>query len=333
MNKSSKKLSEKVQTLHTQFSRYGRNAREWMRKCVLLLPEIERNRVWRKKGFFSIYEYAAKLAGMSRETVNESLRVLKKIEDKPELMRVVAEKGLLAVRPIVCMATKDNAGFWAEKAKNMSVNTLETYVKEMKKQERDQFKMYDDGLHMKAKNNEFPHQQAIQISENIETLTVQISPETKEKLIKLKGARSWDDLFAKLLELNEKELARLKKEAHEKFKEMEAKKNKIATNQKINSITLSRYVPSKIQKYITAKNNGMCAFPGCTHAAKILHHTDRFAITRKHDPATIVPLCKAHHDLIHTGLIEEENYKILREPKIIDYKFFVDQQVATNRKT
>ena len=52
--------------LHARFVNYGRNAREWTRKCVILLPEIERERVWEKKGFESIYVYAAKLAGMSR---------------------------------------------------------------------------------------------------------------------------------------------------------------------------------------------------------------------------------------------------------------------------
>jgi len=124
-----KKLSEKDKTLHVQFSRYGRNAREWMRKCVLLLPEIERSRVWNKKGFGSIYEYAAKLAGMSRETVNDSLRVLKKIEDKPLLKEVVEEKGIRIVKAIVNLVDDSNEKFWAEKAKTMSLHTLEVYKK------------------------------------------------------------------------------------------------------------------------------------------------------------------------------------------------------------
>ena len=37
--------------LHERFSFYGKNAKEWTRKCALLLPEINRLRIWEKKGF------------------------------------------------------------------------------------------------------------------------------------------------------------------------------------------------------------------------------------------------------------------------------------------
>ncbi|MBD3330996.1 hypothetical protein GF354_05745 [Candidatus Peregrinibacteria bacterium] len=46
------KLSEKERTLHEAFVGCGRNAKEWMRKCELMLPKIESERIWRKKGFF-----------------------------------------------------------------------------------------------------------------------------------------------------------------------------------------------------------------------------------------------------------------------------------------
>src|SRR3990170_8617878 len=79
-----------INQLHQQFSEYGKNAKEWLRKCALLLPEIAEKQVWRRKGFSSIYEYAAKLAGMSRSSVDEALRVLSRIEDKPALQELVA---------------------------------------------------------------------------------------------------------------------------------------------------------------------------------------------------------------------------------------------------
>src|SRR3990172_1916605 len=94
-----------INQLHQQFSEYGKNAREWLRKCALLLPEIEEKQVWRRKGFSSIYEYAAKLAGMSRYSVDEALRVLRRIEDKPALQELVAVRGIQAVRPVATIAT------------------------------------------------------------------------------------------------------------------------------------------------------------------------------------------------------------------------------------
>ena len=120
--------------IHEQFVHYGRNAKEWTRKCVLLLPEIERKQIWKKRRFNSLYEYAAKLAGMSRPSVDEALRVLKHVEDKPELKKVIEEKGIQSVRPVATIATQETANFWANKAREMSKNTLEVYVREYKKQ-------------------------------------------------------------------------------------------------------------------------------------------------------------------------------------------------------
>ena len=81
-NKSHNSNSKKeIEHLYQIFREYGGNAQKWIRKCELLLPEIERKKVWKKKGFTSIYEFAAKLAGMSKHKVDDSLRILKKIED------------------------------------------------------------------------------------------------------------------------------------------------------------------------------------------------------------------------------------------------------------
>jgi len=253
MKKSYKKLSEKDKTLHAQFSRYGRNAREWMRKCALLLPEIERNRVWEKKGFDDIYEYAAKLAGMGHDAVNDSLRILKKIEDKPELMKVVEEKGLLAVKPVATIATPETAKFWAEKAKIMSRHTLETYVRELVKQEgvlsknSNQIIIGEDysetnvtisqnGLFMLKTDNvgrsgtaeipDFPQQEAI---------TILVDNEIAEQLKKLKGQGDWNELIKELLKLREEKLTSELKEIEQKeIKKIIKKKNKIVVAVKQN---------------------------------------------------------------------------------------------------
>lgn len=40
-----------INELHEKFREYGRNAKEWQRKCILLLSEIARHEVWKIKGF------------------------------------------------------------------------------------------------------------------------------------------------------------------------------------------------------------------------------------------------------------------------------------------
>lgn len=273
--------------IHKKFEMYGRNAREWMRKCVLLLPEIEKRKIWRKKGFGSIYEYAAKLAGMSRDKVNEGLRILKLIEDKPELMDVAREKGVLAVRPVATIATSDDASFWAEKAREMSIHTLETFVR-------------DTHRHV-----------AVLQPEKI-TISMDLSREIATKLEKLKGDGEWENLMRKFLILYECEIA-IKKPVPVESK--------------------SRYIPAKIRKYVISKTNGRCGFPKCARPYAVLHHTWRYEFHGVHDPDAIVPLCKAHHDLAHLGLIENEEsapeiWEIRSNAEADDPKYYTDKIVA-----
>lgn len=76
-----------MKNIHEQFVFHGKNANKSLNECKMLLPEIERQMIWREKGFVSIYEYAAKLACMSRGQVDDALRIMKRIEDKTALYR------------------------------------------------------------------------------------------------------------------------------------------------------------------------------------------------------------------------------------------------------
>ena len=92
--------------LHKHFQFCGQNSLKWRRKCELMLPKIAEEKIWKRKGFHNIYEYAAKLAGMSKYTVDETLRVLDHIKDKPDILKVAKEKGINRVKPIAVIATK-----------------------------------------------------------------------------------------------------------------------------------------------------------------------------------------------------------------------------------
>ena len=275
---SSTQILEK--SLHEKFVFYGKNAREWMRKCTLLLPEIEKHEIWKKHGFTCIYEYAAKIAGMSRNTVDESLRVLRKIEDKPELKKAIEEKGINSVRLVANLATPETDKFWAEKIKEMSSYTLATYVKEFRKNE-----------------NQAHFEMEIPTAPQIQSITIELDPKIANQLQKLKGQGNWNELMQKLLQAYQAQV--------------EAKKPIPQENAK-------RYIPAKIKQHALSKTNNTCAFPGCTKEYKYLHHTWRFALTKTHDPDSLIPLCKAHEHLVHAGLIENEdlppeNWKIKLE--------------------
>ena len=296
--------SEKI--LHEKFVEYGRSAREWTRKCALLLPEIERREIWKKRGFGSIYEYAAKLAGMSHAAVEAALWTLRKIEDKPILQRIVKEKGIESVRPIANLATTTTAAFWAEKVREMSKNTLAAYAKEFRKTQNLQ--------NLSCAGAEIP------ITKQTENISMELELEVAEQLTKLRGQGEWNNLMKKFLE--------------EHKERMEAKKPEAETAMRK---AKSRYIPAKIKNYVIAKTAGTCAFPGCYKPYEILHHTERFALTHTHNPNTLVPLCKAHERIAHLGLIENENaqsneWRLRAAANPTEKKYGIDRLVMQHRK-
>lgn len=161
-----------MDNLHQKFVKYGANAKQWINKCKMLLPEIDRQKIWYKKGFGSIYEYAAKLAGLSHGQVRDALRIMKRIEDKPALLKVAEKKGLGAVRPVATIATQEDQGFWADKAEEMPVRTLESYVRESRHVTR-----FDQ-----------------------KTIQIELSQTTAKKLEAIKGDRDWEDVIVELIE-------------------------------------------------------------------------------------------------------------------------------------
>ncbi|MFA6436553.1 MAG: HNH endonuclease signature motif containing protein [Candidatus Gracilibacteria bacterium] len=306
--KSSPSTFSSDDSVHQNFIDYGRNAKEWLRKCALLLPEINRRQIWKKKGFSNIFEYAGKLAGMSKSSVKDALRIMRKVEDKPALRKVIEEKGIQSVKPVIAIATPETAEFWAEKARIMSKNTLETYVHEY----RLEWLPRTPGQSEKDINSQATHSaQPIEMK----IISMSLSPDVVAELEKLKGKGDWNTLMRELLQLRKEKLE------SEKPKSVE---------------TSSRHIPAKVKKFAIEKTRGQCAYPGCTKPYKILHHTQRFALDSVHDPDRLVPLCEAHEHLAHHGLIANEDlapeeWGILLEPNWYDFKQVIDKKVTEYR--
>jgi hypothetical protein len=167
-----------MKNIHGKFVEYGRKAKKWINECKMLLPEIDRKMIWRKKGYTSIYEYAAKLAALSRAQVDDALRIMKKIEDKPDLIKVAHEKSISAVRPVATIATKNTQKMWAAKARKMSKNALELHVRKFRPR------------------TENPAQ----------TIEMNLSQEIIEQLKTLKGDADWETLIKELLKARTKVL-------------------------------------------------------------------------------------------------------------------------------
>ena len=87
---------------------------------------------------------------------------------------------------------------------------------------------------------------------------------------------------------------------------------KFATASDTRPTAVSRYIPAKIRHDLEQKYHGHCAYKNCNKPADHIHHQNRFALIRTHK--NIVPLCKAHHDLIHqTSTIDQIFNKLKSE--------------------
>lgn len=217
------------------------------------------------------------------------------------------QKGIHSVRAVVNIATENTDKYWAQIANSMSKNELELFVKETREKEDD-----------KLKNNTQETLKLISdhpIQPQFKTIVMHLKPEVAARLEKLNSS-DWNILMEKFLVLYEKNLENTKPEV---IKEA------------------SRNIPRKVKNYILKRSNGKCEFPSCNKPYKHLHHTERFAINRSHDPDKMVALCKEHHLLAHQGLISNENkqiksWNIRYQPDQASPNRFVDDKVQFYRR-
>lgn len=125
-------LSDK--DLYALCKEYGRRARKWAREFAFLLPEVARRGLHRKKGFESIYEFAGRLAGMSREVVYRVLSLHAKLRGMPKLWELLKTQGWGKLQLIAAIARPETENYWADKVSTMARSTLQLFIQELKKQ-------------------------------------------------------------------------------------------------------------------------------------------------------------------------------------------------------
>ncbi len=185
---------------------YGKNARAWTKKFVALLPDIAKRELHKKHKFQSIYEYAAKVGGVRRRTVEYVFQIQKHIEDKPALKEILPRVGVHKMRTIVTIATKENQKELAQKVQTMSKPALELYAREQK-----------------APKLEIPP------GGDFKTLSFQVEPEVELELRKLKEkGETFNDVMKKLLAMVPKKKVRPREVRKSKSRPIPAQKKREA---------------------------------------------------------------------------------------------------------
>lgn len=121
-------------TMFETFREYGAKALQYRQKCIGMLPEIYRRQIHLKQGFDSIFEFAAKFAGLSHEQVKRVLSLDEHFGDKPAL-KYILEKGEVSINKlarIASIATVENQEELAAMSRTLSKNALETLARDIR---------------------------------------------------------------------------------------------------------------------------------------------------------------------------------------------------------
>lgn len=432
---------------------YGNNAKMWKRKFEELLPEVMKRELYKKRRFVTIYEFAAKVSGLSYDSVDKVLRVYKQLEDKPILRSLVVEFGWSKLQIVSGIATVDTDASWAEKVRVLPKSSLETFVRDLRRQEEkarieagiagkctpmvgtqviggtsggvgvavpgtstgtgeltDQQRLsdnknlnckfspggelpsgqYSGQINMRTGeigpkgidaasggmagsdtavgadnigSNEIDSQTGRPIFGSAEndwpTMSFRIDPETEFRLRKLKIQiekerkirLSFNQFFKIMIERAEvihgsgKRQIDAQKErlaekpgggAEKKISVDSGGRGKTMTEENKNGRAIgvatvttivvaataqkvaaaqrpaTRYIPMQIKRELEQKYHGHCGFPGCKKSFDVYHHVRRFALNKAHSLASIVPLCKEHHDVVHGGWVGNEQDSLVR---------------------
>ncbi len=103
---------------------YGKLALHYRRKFIGLLPEVNRRKLFQKKGFNSIFEFAFKLAGLSEAQVKLAISLDQSFSDKPLLHKALT-RGKTSINKLVriaSVATVENQEFLATQVELLPKN-------------------------------------------------------------------------------------------------------------------------------------------------------------------------------------------------------------------
>ncbi len=298
-----------------------------------LVPINGLRKTWlEKRGYTCIYEFAARLAGMSRKQVDLVMSLDKRFAGTPVLHAALVEGEISAnkLARVASIATVENQTELLRKTEILSSRALEIYVRELKMENENQ-----DGLN-KTKNdqkvlhvhqfdsgNDSSHDTLFDTRTDTRTdarhdsshdtppdadILAAFSPQLKQKIRELK-AKGIDvnSLFMEFLQKREHEISEKMDELGREQLQERGEKNLIGKPS-------SRHVPAIIKRIVTAKYGNVCAAEGCGKPAAHLHHERRFSAFGSHDPRYLRPLCKAHHELMHAEESPSKKGMILLTP-------------------
>lgn len=245
---------------------YGKKLLYWRYKFIGLLAEINRRKLYEKKNCSSIFEFAFKFGGLSEEQVRRALNLDKRFEELPKLKELLTsgEVSMNKLLRVAAIATPENEEELVTATKILSNRAIETFVRDEKQNGLDKPQIEVKSVHVRG-----------------QTLT--LNEEVTKRLAELheKGI-DINELITDALNRREEEIAEEKAEIAESL-----------------GPAKSRKMPVKTERLVEKEHGTKCSISTCYKPSEVIHHTQTFAISHKHDPNYLAPLCKEHHEIAH----------------------------------
>ncbi|MEK7540577.1 MAG: hypothetical protein AAB558_05010 [Patescibacteria group bacterium] len=261
--------------LLTLCTHYGSQAKLWKQKFLGLLPEVERRKLYQAQGFSSLFEFAAKVGGVSKEQVKVVLSLYSRFEAMPALKQalVSGEVSVNKLARVVSVVTPQNQEFFLNQTTLLSKSALETLVRDVKRL---------PGQNKKPnKTEKIPQSEELNLASDVRQLLLDMQN---------KGIDHNQVLRELLKERNERIQGKKHSLAQEVKQIDDAAKQ---TNRH------SRYIPQKVKTILKQEYGDKCAQETCTNKAANIHHTRRFGLNPSHNPLFLAPLCTQHHEIAH----------------------------------
>lgn len=263
----------------------GKTAKIAVREFLALLPEAEDRQIYLEHGMSSVFEFAAKLGGVSREQVLLTLRLEERFEDLPQLKQALlsAEVPIHKLARVASVATAETQDFWLNQTKLLTKQALETLVKDTRIQSK------SVPRHALNPNKIRKIQKVYQSNE------LHLSSNIRQRLLVLQNKGiNLEELIEEFLDQREKHI-------QDEKQEMGEESNK--------SPERSRYIPARVKAVLQQEFGTKCAQEKCPNKATNIHHTRRFALNSSHNPLYLAPLCKSHHEIAHAVDVKVVEYK------------------------
>lgn len=292
--------------------RYGSSALLWRQKFIGLLPEVNRRRLYERKGFSDVYEFAFKLCGLSEEQVRLTLNLKSRFGNMPTLEKML-EEGEVSINKlarIVSIATPENEKELAEKVKILPVKALNTLVRDEKMAAKNTETVPTETRNQNGFQKPLFGDKSLYVQTDLHVQTFELAPDITEQLNELhsKGI-DVNELLRKALNQRKEEIEKRKEEIAREIQDERKERNdgrgerdvQVPTNtNEPKSKSASRYVPVKVKEVIKEEHGTKCSIPTCQKPAEVLHHTQTFGLSHSHDPRFLAPLCHEHHLIAHS---------------------------------